>query len=50
MRKKLFDGARDAEILVIRYEEACLQGGSSDHDFGGSGPGDRDEPIDQGNY
>lgn len=50
MRKKLFYEAPDAVVLIIRYEEAFLQGASSDHDFGGSGPGDRDEPVDQGNY
>jgi len=50
MRKKLFYEAPDAEVLVIRYEEAFLQGPSSEHDLGGSGAGDRDEPVDQGNY
>ena len=50
MRKKLFYETPDAEVLVIRYEEAFLQGPSTDHELGGGGPGDNDDPNDQGNY
>ena len=50
MRKKLFYEAPDAEVLVIRYEEAFLQGTNPQQEMGGGSPGDPNDPYDQGNY
>ena len=49
MHKKLFYEAPDAEVLVIRYEEAFLQGPSNQQIEGGY-PGDSDEYDHQGDH
>ena len=48
MRKKRFYEAPDAEVLVIRYEEAFLQGTNTQ--FPSSNPAGPDEIDNQGDY